>query len=352
MKRANASLAGGPGEKRSNGGTTVPPPLYQPSQKFRLELVIQNVSELAGDGNDATYDVEGPVVAVGNSEWSLCAQVRTEDGSDCLDIRVSCQSPGAGWRLMMDYTARVIGRAMPKTERGLKICESGDDFCVFSKKKQVLLNPVNKYVTDGTLKMEVDVTIYEPYRMLVDFFTADSNYDADAVLRVQDRGFHVNKHYLGHESDYFRQLFFGPLADNSHGEVPLGGVDADEFLQFLGAIHRMRAPITEDNVQILLKLADRFQVIWLLGDCEQFLLKSEDFTTVEKLIICTKVKLDELQKECLDELTLSDVDALVDLDKESVAGTKLDGSLLQELLGKQKELIVEKMCTRCREKLS
>ena len=35
--------------------------------------------------------------------------------------------------------------------------------------------------------MEVDVTIYEPYRMLVDFFTAD------VVLRVQDRHFHVNK---------------------------------------------------------------------------------------------------------------------------------------------------------------
>lgn len=43
-----------------------------------MELVIQNVSELAGDGNDATYDVEGPVVAVGNSEWSLCAQVGVE----------------------------------------------------------------------------------------------------------------------------------------------------------------------------------------------------------------------------------------------------------------------------------
>lgn len=50
-----------------------------------------------------------------------------------------------------------------------------------------------------------------------------------------------------------------------------------------------------DNVENLVKLADRFQVAWLLGDCEDFLLSTNRFNVVQKLIISTKFNLDELQ---------------------------------------------------------
>ncbi|KAH7713178.1 Protein K08E4.7 [Aphelenchoides avenae] len=249
MKRSNGeSLTGGPGDKRSNDGTTGPPPLYQPSQKFRLELVIDNLSEQPVNAMDLFEDhepvVDGPIVIVGSSQWSLFGEVVNENGSDYFAVYLNCRSPGAGWRLMMDYNARVVGSGVQKVKRAMKISESSDDFCVFSEKKQVLVDPAKNYVTDGAFKLEVDVTVYEPYRMLVDFFTADCNYNADAVLLVEDRPFHVNKAYLGHESDVFYQMFFGTLAQSSLGQVALEGVEADEFLQFLGAIHRMRAPIT------------------------------------------------------------------------------------------------------------
>lgn len=85
------------------------------------------------------------------------------------------------------------------------------------------------------------------------------------------------------------------------------------------------------------------------------------------------------------QLTLSDVNELIGMSKESAMRVKLDGCLLQELLGKQKELMESKhkrqkdhvvwehkratqvredehksemdklkakMCTRCRNKLS
>ncbi|KAH7711202.1 BTB and MATH domain-containing protein 38 [Aphelenchoides avenae] len=162
---------------------------------------------------------------------------------------------------------------------------------------------------------------------------------------------HLLKH-LGYESPVFNQMFFGPYMENSLEEIVLEGLDAGEFLPFLGAIHRMRAPITKDNVEILVKLADRFQVLWLLGNCEDFLLKAWKFPGVKKLIISTKFNLAELQKECLRELTDEDVDTLVDMDKESAEGIKLDGCLLQELLGKQRKLIKAKVCSRCRNKLS
>ncbi|KAH7711205.1 BTB/POZ domain-containing protein [Aphelenchoides avenae] len=370
MKRANGE-SDGPGHKRSNDSVTRHLPLHHPSQKFRLEIVIDNLSEYM-DKND--HDVVGPSVIVGNSIWLLWARVESKNQSDSLAVYLLCQSPGTGWRIKIDYTATVVESEVHKAERGVKISENSDDPCVLSEEKEELLDPANGYVTDGTFKIEAVVTIYEPYRMLVDFFTADSNYNADAVLLVEDRRFHVNKAYLGHESDVFYQIFFGPLADSSREEVPLGDVDVDEFLPFLGAIHRMRAPITADNVEILVKLADRFQVDWLFSECEAYLLTSNHFSVVQKLVLSTKFNLDELQKKCMGQLTLGGVDELIGMGKENAMGVKLDGRLLQELLGKQKELMESKqknaikakvnevkhqmetmktkMCVRCRNKLS
>lgn len=121
-------------------------------------------------------------------------------------------------------------------------------------------------------------------------------------------------------------------------------------------------------------------MVWLVADCEDLLLTSNRFTVAEKLIISTRLNLDELQvgrhsnlawnsgahtalsivgttqfspivrrdhtlylqKKCLDDLTLEDVDMLIDMDEESAMGVKVDGRLLQKLLGKQKELIEAK----------
>ncbi|KAH7711198.1 CBN-BATH-25 protein [Aphelenchoides avenae] len=350
MKRANEeSQADGPAEKRSSDGAT-----YHPSQKARLELFIDNLSGYMGeDEDDAPAGVEGCAVFGGGLQWSLSSQV--EDNS--LGVYLRCMGTRAGWSLMTDYTVRVVGSSVQKVERGVDMCESSEDLCVFSEEKEALLDPANNYITDGAFKMEVDVTIYEPYRMLVDFFTADSNYDADVALRVQDRSFHVNKAYLGHESAFFYKKFFGPLADDD----PLQEVTPNGFLQFLGAIHRMRAPITDENAEILIKLADRFQVLWLFRDCEAYLLGSSGFAIVDKLIVSMEVGANKLKKQCLDELTLEDVDTLVDMAKKSPKGAKLDGCLLLNLLDKQKELMESKhervvsrlnanMCWPCRMK--
>ncbi|KAH7704971.1 CRE-BATH-25 protein [Aphelenchoides avenae] len=380
MKRANGEPhADGPTEKRSNHGAVGPSRPYQPSRKFRLELVIDNLKEYVGV-------LKGPVATVGKSGWSLRAEVKTESGSDSLAAYLHCESPEHNWRLKVDYTASVVGSAVQKVGRGVKLGQRSEHMCVFSEKKQDLLDSAKDYITDGAFKLAVDVTIYEPYRMLVDFFTADSNYNADVVLRVEDRRFHVNKAHLGYESPVFYQMFFGPYVENSCEEIALEELDSNGFLQFLGAIHLMRAPITNDTVENLVKLADRFEVDWLLRNCEEFLLGYYcNLTVVEKLILSTKVNLDELQTKCMRQLTLSDVNELIGMSKESAMRVKLDGCLLQELLGKQKELMESKhkrqkdhvvwehkratqvredehksemdklkakMCTRCRNKLS
>ncbi|KAH7711201.1 BTB/POZ domain-containing protein [Aphelenchoides avenae] len=341
MKRAyGESHADSPAEKRSNEGDR-----YHPSLKFRLELIIGNLNEhMSENVNDRPTGVDGPTVVVGSAEWSLYTEVvkaGNDNGRDSLVVHLRCLSRGNGWRHMMDYTARVVGGAVQKVERGVK-ARGSRHLCVLSKKKEELLDPANGYLTDGTLKMEAVVTIYEPYRMLVDFFTADSNYNADVVLRVDERRFHVNKAHLGYESPVFYQMFFGPYVEHAREEIALEELDADEFLQFLGAVHRMRAPVTADNVENLVKLADRFQVAWLLGDCEDFLLSTNRFNVVQKLIISTKFNLDELQKRCLLEMRLEDVNTLLCMDTESAMGVKLDGRLLQGLLGKLKKLMESK----------
>lgn len=49
-------------------------------------------------------------------------------------------------------------------------------------------------------------------------------------------------------------MFFGPYVENSREEIALEEVDAKGFLQFLGAIHRMRAPITSEQLSLIVLL--------------------------------------------------------------------------------------------------
>lgn len=51
----------------------------------------------------------------------------------------------------------------------------------------------------------------------------------------------------------------------------------------------------DDAIESVVKLADRFEVDWLLEDSEEFLRYRSHFTVVEKLVLSTKVNLDELQ---------------------------------------------------------
>lgn len=51
--------------------------MYHPSQKFRLELAIDNLKEYVGDEYDGEDAVDGPTAVVGNSKWWLRAEAST-----------------------------------------------------------------------------------------------------------------------------------------------------------------------------------------------------------------------------------------------------------------------------------
>ena len=58
-------------------------------------------------------------------------------------------------------------------------------------------------------------------------------------------------------SQHFYTLFFGTFAESNMEEIPLSGVDPNEFIEVMKVIHPPHAAVTVHNVDYLLKVIDR-----------------------------------------------------------------------------------------------
>uniref|UniRef100_A0A1I7ZZH9 BTB domain-containing protein n=1 Tax=Steinernema glaseri TaxID=37863 RepID=A0A1I7ZZH9_9BILA len=90
--------------------------------------------------------------------------------------------------------------------------------------------------------------------------------------------------------------------------VEIPDVSHDEFVDFLRVIYPSHKEVTEDNVESLLRLADRFDVPFVTERCEDFLLTTDHFSLAEKLLISGQFQLCRLENQCLKE-----VNSLADL---------------------------------------
>ncbi|GMR54702.1 hypothetical protein PMAYCL1PPCAC_24897, partial [Pristionchus mayeri] len=94
----------------------------------------------------------------------------------------------------------------------------------------------------------------------------------DVALVIGGEKIYVNKGYLSLHSPVFKTIFFGDFAERNKAEVELKDVDCKEFLRMLKfLIYPSYSAITDANAANLLKLADRFQIMSIVDDIEQFL---------------------------------------------------------------------------------
>ncbi|GMR57925.1 hypothetical protein PMAYCL1PPCAC_28120, partial [Pristionchus mayeri] len=94
---------------------------------------------------------------------------------------------------------------------------------------------------------------------------------------VDGKEFNVNAGFLSQWSRYFRAYFAADMEEKKTGIYPVkdDNISDVEFQELLDVIYPLQKPITVSNVEILLKLANRFEMPDLIRRIEQFLI---DFT--------------------------------------------------------------------------
>ncbi|KAI1703153.1 BTB/POZ domain-containing protein [Ditylenchus destructor] len=120
----------------------------------------------------------------------------------------------------------------------------------------------------------------EPVQLVIDKFaiklfnTFNEKIALNRTVAINDEKIKVNQELLAAYSPYFSTLFFTEkFAEKGKDEVRLQDMKPAEFKEFISLLYPHYKPITEENKEYILKLADRFQVEWLTQRCEQYYLR-------------------------------------------------------------------------------
>ncbi|KAI1701522.1 BTB/POZ domain-containing protein [Ditylenchus destructor] len=161
-----------------------------------------------------------------------------------------------------------------------------------SMRCDVLLNPDNGFIKDDTVIVRVHVTAEMTESVenakSKEFISSIST-PSDGVLIVGGNMIPIHKTYLSFYSDYFKTLF-------GEDEIVLEEVGYEEMLELLSVIYPSNAPITEKNINTILKLASRFKMPSVLERCKKELKISTNIGGALKLLLAQRYNFADLQR--------------------------------------------------------
>ncbi|VDN39822.1 unnamed protein product, partial [Gongylonema pulchrum] len=171
-----------------------------------------------------------------------------------------------------------------------------------------ILNVDKGYIRGDRVVLEAHITVQKVVgvRKNPTFnFTVPQAYTSDGVLIIDGVRLHVSKAYLALYSPVFHAMFFSKFRERDKKEITVEDVILDEFLELLNVVYPSHKPlfITEmilfvfsaENVEFLLELGDKFQIQFVIDQCEQFLMRSDDIAIVTKLVWADQYCLAKLQ---------------------------------------------------------
>ncbi|CAL2033248.1 unnamed protein product [Caenorhabditis brenneri] len=121
----------------------------------------------------------------------------------------------------------------------------------------------------------------------------------DMTLVINKQKLFVNKTYLALYSPVFYAMFFSNFQEREKTQIELEDVVLEEFRELLYVIYPSHKQVTADNVEYLLELGDKYEIQYVMDECEKFLMGSEDIVPITKLMWADQYLLAKLQDSCL-----------------------------------------------------
>uniref|UniRef100_A0A915CZH5 BTB domain-containing protein n=1 Tax=Ditylenchus dipsaci TaxID=166011 RepID=A0A915CZH5_9BILA len=275
------------------------------------------------DKRDRSF--EGQLVSIGDAKWYLGIWKSREN----ISVYLNCVRESAGqvcdtkysifFRSEKSVLFRIKGKHCFKGDR-LSTNVSHINLTTWS----FLFDRDNGFVdANGNVEIcaEVNVRGFTPKREKVNHFSSSTPFYTDCVLILGEKEVHINKGLLSVYSPVFNNIFNSEefqLEKNAEGtfseelKSALEGISRSQFVQLLTVIYPSREPITDSNVEVLLKLASRFEMKDVLQHCVCHLTSwRTGFTVAKKLHLAQEYGLEDLKEMCIDRYhTLDDLKQL------------------------------------------
>ncbi|CAO4366298.1 unnamed protein product [Caenorhabditis nigoni] len=225
---------------------------------------------------------------------------------------------------------RMMGNDYEKVTKTTKYCFENEES--FGCDGFLEWTNLDYYLVDDNLTAEVEVEILEMTgfeKKKIRRFDESQKDVSDVVLIVKDTKFYVSKLYLAAQSSFFKTLFLGNFCESKMSEIPLTGIEPEDFQHFLEVLYGESA-IDDTTVEGVTFLSDMYDAQTVMRRCEEFLLEKSKKTLKKKLQLATRYHMEKLK-----EKSMGDIDSIEDI--RSVIPENVDDYDQQttfELLGK------------------
>ncbi|CAJ0592799.1 unnamed protein product [Cylicocyclus nassatus] len=302
--------------RRSN--FTDPPKIRQ---LFMSSTFVQDVEDTEWTTASTTPKIEASL-KVGGVDWVFKVQKRAIEGAPHVGFTLVCGSKlkSALWRIAAD--AKIIIKKDKEDTKSVDRSYPNNEF-TFASKTLADMIPWDEIDTTlacsnkadakspVTLNFELQVDITKIYgfrrRARYEYSFDEPSVETDMILMIENREIYVNGTYLAMLSPFFRSLQKSKNA-SLYGEVAsetINDVSADDFLELLHVVYPSAKPVTVDNVELLLKLGDRYNFECVLVKCENFLVtpKADEIDVFTRLEWASQYAMADLQDHCVSKLT-------------------------------------------------
>ncbi|KAI1708740.1 BTB/POZ domain-containing protein [Ditylenchus destructor] len=134
-----------------------------------------------------------------------------------------------------------------------------------------------------------------------------------------------DRHYLAAVSPVFKNMLFGPFIEAKQDEFEMEEIEyADVFKDFLMAVSPLRVQPNPTNVVELLKLAHRFDIPFLVRDCENHLKHCYELDLSERIELAGKYDLKGLKLHILQSWDESDWDQMLEDNSDDIRNLGAD----------------------------
>ncbi|GMT29880.1 hypothetical protein PFISCL1PPCAC_21177, partial [Pristionchus fissidentatus] len=148
--------------------------------------------------------------------------------------------------------------------------------------------PMKKSKEEEESKVE-RLPIGEP----IDFNT--KTHLTDATFVIEGKRIHAGKQVFSLSSPYFNAILYGNFKEKEQEEIELKDVNYELYYSELEIIQQLGS-ISDDHVETLLELGDRFGITMLVNQVEShLLLRTSRFTLAEKWLLSDKYRLARLE---------------------------------------------------------